>query len=339
MAKINSSVAWKSPSNIAIVKYWGKKETQIPMNPSLSFTLQNCCTETKIEYSEGDGKIQFLYDGKERPDFLPKIEKFFELIQLPFLKELDLRIHSKNNFPHSAGIASSASSMSALSLCITEIEQKHYNPSINFLQAASLRSRLGSGSASRSVYNTASLWGKTLESEDSSDNYAIDWSKNIHSEFMDVQDWIFLVNQKEKSVSSTDGHDLMHNHPYKMQRIEQAINNISYVIKALKNGDWESFISVCEEEALSLHALMMSSRPGYLLLEPDSVRLVHSIQKFRNETKLPVCFTIDAGPNIHLLFPKKIEEQVNAWIQLVFPEYISGNNIIKDCMGKGPEKI
>ncbi len=338
MAEVNQ-IAWRSPSNIAIVKYWGKKEIQIPMNSSLSFTLDHCCTETKIIYQSGSGKISFLYDGREKSEFLPKIEKFFSLLQLEFLKELDLVIDSRNNFPHSAGIASSASAMSALSLCITELEQKNYNPNIDFLNLSSIRSRLGSGSASRSVFPKASIWGSVNNYSQTSDQYAIDWSPYLHPEFKDVQDWIFLVSQNEKAVSSTVGHNLMNNHPYKQSRIDQANKNIVKLIQVLKMGDWDSFITISEEEALSLHALMMSSIPGYILLEPESIALIRSIQELRVQQRIPVCYTIDAGPNIHLLFPKKIEKEILSWVNSKWKNYLDNNRIIKDQMGNGPQKI
>lgn len=338
MAEVNQ-ISWRSPSNIAIVKYWGKTEIQIPMNPSLSFTLNQCCTETKINYQSGSGSIKFLYDGKEKIEFLPKIEKFFSLLQLDFLKELDLIIDSKNNFPHSAGIASSASAMSALSLCITELEQKNYNPDIDFLQLSSIRSRLGSGSACRSIFPKAAIWGSVNHYAETSDQYAVDWSSNLHSEFDHVQDWIFLVSQSEKAVSSSAGHNLMNNHPFKQSRINQANKNITQLIKVLKTGDWESFISISEEEALSLHALMMSSNPGYILLEPESIALIRSIQELRTQQKIPVCYTIDAGPNIHLLFPKKIESEISNWLNSEWRNYLTNNKIIKDQMGLGPVRI
>lgn len=336
MAEINDSVAWKSPSNIAIVKYWGKKENQIPLNPSLSFTLNHCCTETRVDYKKGKGKIKFFYEGSEKPEFLPKIEKFFSAIDLPLLSQLDLTIHSKNNFPHSAGIASSASAMSALSLCVTEIEQKVLNSDFDFNKISSIRARLGSGSACRSIFPKAALWG---EYKEGSNDFAIDWSAQLHQEFRDIQDYIFLVSQSEKAVSSSLGHTLMNNHPYKEARIEQAHKNMNQLTDSLESGDWNSFQQICEEEALSLHALMMSSRPGYILLEPESLRIIESIKNFRELSSTPICFTIDAGPNIHVLFPKKAVSQVEQWIQSEWKDYLDAHKIIKDQMGEGPERI
>lgn len=111
--------SWSAPSNIALVKYWGKKENQIPANPSVSFTLNNCKTITALAFAkkQNDGNFSFdlLFEGKPKEDFKPKIQKFLERVEiyLPFLKEYHFTIDTENTFPHSSGIASSASGMAA----------------------------------------------------------------------------------------------------------------------------------------------------------------------------------------------------------------------------------
>ena len=122
-----SKVSATSPSNIAIVKYWGKHGNQLPNNPSISFTLSRCHTETHITFKENATdkySMQFLFEGKESPKFQEKIEKYLVENQqyFGFLKGLDLKVESSNSFPHSSGIASSAASMSALVLCLLQIE-------------------------------------------------------------------------------------------------------------------------------------------------------------------------------------------------------------------------
>ncbi len=332
-------IGWISPSNIAIVKYWGKFKHQIPMNPSLSFTLDSSFTKTILQYKQGSGKIQFLYEGQTKPEFEDKVIRFIKKLNLSFLEEFDLIIDSENTFPHSAGIASSASSMSALTLCITEMEQRVVGEIDNFKQLASLRARIGSGSACRSIFSRASVWGQIIQFNNTSNLYAVDWSDKLHQEFRMVDDWIFLVNQSQKKISSSLGHELMNEHPYRYARIDQANKNILELIKALEIGDWGKFILICEEEALSLHALMMSSNPGYCLLEPESLRIINMIRDFREQTGLPVCFTIDAGPNIHMLFPTLIRNSVQSWLDTYFQDYIKENKIITDHIGDGPSKI
>ena len=127
---VEGNVRWQSPSNIAIVKYWGKHGKQLPRNPSISFTLQSAVTDTILRYQPKEKTkgiaLRFTFEGSPRPAFSQKIEQFFEqnLWAFPFLEQLDIQIDSKNTFPHSAGIASSASSMSALALCLCSLERE-----------------------------------------------------------------------------------------------------------------------------------------------------------------------------------------------------------------------
>ena len=126
---------FKAPSNIALVKYWGKKGEQLPANPSISFTLTHCYTETSIDYerrsecsiASGDSfSFNFSFEGQPKPSFHPKINTFFERIlpYLPFLKDYHFNIASHNSFPHSSGIASSACAMAALSVCLMKIAKE-----------------------------------------------------------------------------------------------------------------------------------------------------------------------------------------------------------------------
>ena len=126
---IQGETAWRAPSNIALVKYWGKYGNQLPRNASISFTLNSAFTETSVKYiaKTDDNKnidLKFLFEGKENPKFAEKIQKFLESIvpHFPILPYFSLEINSTNSFPHSTGIASSASSMSALALCLVDIE-------------------------------------------------------------------------------------------------------------------------------------------------------------------------------------------------------------------------
>ena len=125
----SGSVTWQSPSNIALVKYWGKKQHQLPENPSISFTLNYCKTITTLTYSKKDNHTAFDFevflDGEKKDDFKSKIQTFFERVEvyLPFLKQYYFKIETSNTFPHSSGIASSASGMSALALCLMSVEK------------------------------------------------------------------------------------------------------------------------------------------------------------------------------------------------------------------------
>ena len=320
-------VSAKSPSNIAIVKYWGKHGNQLPNNPSVSFTLSRCHTETQIVCKDFDGegyRLDFLFEGKESPKFKEKIDKYLIDNQqyFDFLKGLDLKIESYNSFPHSSGIASSASSMSALVLCLLQIEKivNHDDTPVD-LRKASFLSRLASGSAARSVFPIMSLWGETPSVPASSDDYAVPLADMVAPVFKTYHDSIMIVSNKEKSVSSRAGHSLMNGHPLAEQRYATARRNTEQLLKILHDGNVEEFIKIAEAEALQLHEMMATSNPPYHLMEPNTLKIIEMIKKFRQETKTPVCFTLDAGPNVHVLYPDNCEEQVKHFIKEELLQY------------------
>ncbi len=336
-------VEWTSPSNIALVKYWGKFGVQLPKNPSISFTLKHSTTTLSVEVFEREqGSIEFLFEGKSNTKFEDKISKFLstQKDRFPWLSNHHLKIESTNTFPHSSGIASSASSMSALCLALLSIDEffsRNKRDSENFFKLASELSRLASGSASRSVYPHMASWGETAAIPDSSNNFASEFS-DFHPIFSDYCDSILIVDAGEKSVSSRAGHSLMENHPFKDVRFEVAKQNMSRLISALKSGNLSDFIEIVEEEALTLHALMMTSRPSYILLRPESLSLIEEIRSFREKENIPACFTIDAGPNIHLLYPKAHAEKIRSWIETTLANRLVGKKWIHDEVGIGPVK-
>lgn len=336
--------SWKCPSNIALVKYWGKRDFQLPMNPSLSFVLQNSFTETSVEiHRSGEKKVEFFFDGRTST-FGERIEKYLNNIsdRLPWIAKYNFIIHSKNSFPHSAGIASSASSFGALALCLAELDFSFSGRETeggDFWKGASELARMGSGSACRSVFPEFALWGKTNLFESSSDEYAIALKDGINKHFGDLHDAILLVDSGTKQVSSSAGHQLMNNHVFQRQRIAQAHENLNGLYLALLSGDISKFIEVVESEALSLHAMMMTSNPSFISLKPNSLEIISRIRKFREQTKLPICFTIDAGPNIHLLYFQRDKIAVRTFIEEEMLPLCEDRKWIDDRIGNGPEPV
>jgi diphosphomevalonate decarboxylase len=337
-------VRWRSPSNIALVKYWGKRGKQLPQNPSISFTLSECRSETFVTFEKADRfGFSFFFEGKENPVFGAKIEKFLMDNQafFPFINQLHLKVESRNTFPHSSGIASSASSMSAFVMGLIEIENLLVGPSTGSgtLTKASYFSRLASGSAARSVFPKMALWGKTEAYEGSSDEYAVSLANDIHPVFKTYRDSILIVSGETKAVSSRAGHGLMEGNPYATARYAQANENTKNLLSALKSGDLDIFINITESEALQLHALMMCSNPSFILMKPNTLRIIEEVRNFRNETHIPLCFTLDAGPNVHLLYPESEAEKVEHFIKDHLATYCVENKWIADHVGDGPKKL
>lgn len=342
----SASLKATSPSNIALVKYWGKEDIQIPKNTSISFTLSHSHTATKLllnvkENPEEKTQISVQLDGKDTPSFSPKIEKFLKLITpyCPYVTEYHLTIHTQNTFPHSSGIASSASGMSALAMCLMQFE-KQLNPAISdadVAKKASFLARLGSGSASRSIEGKLMLWGKHSAVPSSSNHYAIALREDIHPVFEDYQDSILLVDKGQKKVSSTLGHSLMNGHAFAEERFKQAQKNTEELMAILQNGNLKAFCKLVESEALTLHALMMSSRPYFILMNPNTLQIIDAIWEYREETKIPVCFTLDAGANVHVLYPKEYKKEVHQFIHNQLKQHCQNQEVIHDEVGQGAQ--
>lgn len=353
----NGSFSWSSPSNIALVKYWGKKEHQIPENPSISFTLDNCKTTTNLTFlrkaSHAGFSFEVFLDGEQKDDFKPKIETFFKRVEdyLPFLKDYHFKIETSNTFPHSSGIASSASGMSALALCLMSIEKLIIESDVTlsaaersidetyFTKKASFLARLGSGSACRSLEGDLVVWGKHDGIEGSSDLFGVKYPNDVHQNFKNYQDTILLVDKGEKQVSSTVGHNLMYGHPFAQERFKQADKNLSDMISILKEGDLDAFIALVESEALTLHAMMMTSMPYFILMKPNTLEIINKIWDYRKSSGSKICFTLDAGANVHVLYPEGEASQVLEFIQNELVAFCQKGQYINDKIGFGAKLL
>ena len=249
-------------------------------------------------------------------------------------------INSENSFPHSSGIASSASGLSAIAMCLMSLESA-LNPDLSvekINKKASFLARLGSGSASRSIEGPMVVWGNHPEIEGSSDLYGVQFPYKLHTVFHNYQDAILLVDKGEKQVSSTVGHNLMHEHPYAESRFTQANDNLSKISEILQNGDIKAFVSLVESEALTLHAMMMTSNPYFILMKPNTLEIINKIWEYRTENDSNICFTLDAGANVHVLYPEVEKEKVNQFIDKELSKYCQKNQYIYDSVGFGANK-
>jgi len=328
----------KKSSNIALIKYWGKQNNQLPLNPSISITLTKAFTETQFSFKQREKSVKwvdFSFEGQPNSTFATRVLKYFETINdyIPVLKDYFVKIESKNSFPHSSGIASSASSFAAIAGGLVDFEQQvagHIVGFENAEQKTSFLARLGSGSAARSIYPGYVLWGKSAYLKGSSDDYAIPINALIHNDFKRISDAILLVSKSEKKVSSSMGHKLMENHPFARRRFELAKDHIHQLLQLLQQGDWTGFVDLVELEALTLHAMMMTSSPSYLLMEPNTLTILQKIREFRHDTQIPVCFTLDAGANVHLLYPTPFKSEVHPWIIQSLLPFCQQNQWIDD---------
>ncbi|MFT4523518.1 MAG: diphosphomevalonate decarboxylase [Bacteroidia bacterium] len=344
--KESNTARWQSPSNIALIKYWGKKGFQLPSNASISFTLNACNTTTLLRWIKKDAvisgedvQIRVLLDGIPAPSFEPKITSFFNKIKVehPELEKFRFEIETSNTFPHSSGIASSASGMSALALCVCSMLEE-LGGKFDFYQHASHLARIGSGSASRSVYGGVAMWGVHEAYAGSSDLFAIP-IKDIHDNFQQFNDVVLLVHEGQKSVSSTVGHGLLKDHPLAKKRFQLAQENMAKMKTILQEGNIDNFVELIEHEALMLHSLMMTSSPSFILMLPNTLAIIKKIREDRKQNGGHITFTLDAGANVHMLFPNKDEAQAMNLVKNQLVGFCSNGRYICDKIGQGPKKL
>ncbi len=207
-----------------------------------------------------------------------------------------------------------------------------------FNKKASFLARLGSGSACRSINGELVIWGEHKNIINSSDLFGVPYPDKVHEIFRNYQDTILLVDKGSKQVSSSVGHNLMHGHPFAEERFRQAHENLDTLTNVFQNGDIDKFIEIVESEALTLHAMMMSSRPYFILMKPNTLEIINRIWEFRKETGLPVCFTLDAGANVHVLYPEKSKTKVFEFIKNELVAYCENEQYLCDRVGQGAKQ-
>ncbi len=291
---------WRSeaPSNIALIKYMGKKDPKnnLPANPSLSYTLNKLKTKVSIELTQSESDIwQPLIDSDMPNDIhLSAKAQIRFLKHLEFLKDLykvkqSFIVKSNNNFPQSCGIASSASSFAALTKCaldaLTDITGNE-KPSIS--QQANL-SRQGSGSSCRSFFMPWAIWDE--------DNV-----KSIDLPYQELHHEVIIINKDPKQISSSNAHQLVQNSAAYNGRDKRAHNNLQALIKALSAQDWRSSYEICWEEFQDMHNLFSTCGESFSYITASTKSILNKLQDlWRVENDGPI-ITMDAGPNIHLLY-------------------------------------
>jgi diphosphomevalonate decarboxylase len=207
------------------------------------------------------------------------------------------------------------------------------------MQKASFLSRLGSGSACRSVYGNYSVWGYEPHINQSTDEAAIPVLTDIKNDLGQLGDAVLIVSSKPKKVSSSAGHGLMNHHPFAESRYEQARNNLKELFLAISQNNEKEFIRIVENEALTLHSLMMSSENGFTLLRPNTWNIIGKVREYRDRSGIFIAFTLDAGPNVHLIYKLSDRESVLTFINNELITYCEKGYWIDDQMGAGPVEL
>lgn len=290
-------------ANIAFIKYWGNRDEKLrlPSNASLSMNLAGLETETTVEFNAGWERDEVTIGGE--PQSGPARERVVALLDVIRARAglvLRARVDSRNNFPTGTGIASSASAFAALALAgVAAAGLSLTEPELSAL------ARQGSGSAARSIPGGFVEW-RLGEVDQPASSYAYTIAPPDH---WDLRDVIAVVSQKHKSVGSTNGHALAASSPLQAARVATVPERLDRCRTALLAKDFAHFADLIEADSNLMHAVMMTSHPPLLYWEPITVAIMKSVQRWRAEG-LPVCFTIDAGPNVHCLCPTEAAPEV-----------------------------
>jgi len=288
--------------NIALIKYWGNQDDnlRLPANPSLSMNLGSLQTITTVTFDDSLAGDTLAINGV--PFTGPTLERVtanLDLVRRQAGLTYRARIESDSNVPVGSGIASSSAAFAALSVAAAAAA------GLDLDQAALSRlARRGSGSASRSVPGGFCLW--QAGDDDSSVARSI-----APPEHWDLQDVVAIVSQEHKEVGSSGGHPLARTSPLQAARIAGVERRLEACREALLARNLPALGPVIEEDAVIMHAVMMSSRPPLYYWTPTTMALILTTQRWQRDG-LPVYFTIDAGPNVHLICEAGLAQQVEA---------------------------
>jgi diphosphomevalonate decarboxylase len=295
------TAASRAFSNIAFIKYWGDRDAslRLPANGSISMNLDGLFTRTQVEFSPQYSQDELLLNGVEvTGPALARVTALLSWVRSHSGVSLPARVTSENNFPMGAGIASSASAFAALALAAsTAAGLKLSEPELSRL------ARSGSGSACRSIPGGFVEW---QAGEDDANSYAFSFA---HPNHWDLVDCVAIISHEHKKTGSTEGHFLANTSPLQPARVADAPRRLNICRQALLQRDFEAFAWIVEQDCNLMHAVMLTSNPQLLYWQPGTLAVMHAVHHWRQHN-LPVCYTIDAGPNVHVICEAWAADQV-----------------------------
>jgi diphosphomevalonate decarboxylase len=296
-----STATARAHPNIAFIKYWGNLDAtlRIPANGSISMNLEGLETRTTVTFDVSLAQDQLILNGQPASEEArQRVSRFLDRVRT--LADLNscAKVESQNNFPTGAGIASSASAFAALSLAASAAAGLQIDE-----RECSRLARRGSGSACRSVPGGFVEWQAGRDDE-SSYAYLL-----APAEHWDLVDCVAVVSQAHKPTGSTQGHVLADSSPLQAARVASAVGRLEACRKAILQRDFAALAEVAELDCNLMHAVMMTSQPPLLYWQPATLAVMHAVQDWR-AGGLPVFYTIDAGPNVHVLFPAEVSPEV-----------------------------
>jgi diphosphomevalonate decarboxylase len=312
-------------SNIAFIKYWGNADEalRLPANPSISMNLAGVETVTTVEWREDLGQDTLMInDAPADAKATERVARHLDAVRARLGVVLKANVSSRNNFPMGAGIASSASSFAALTVAAVSAAGGQLSE-----RELSCIARLGSGSASRSIPGGYVEWqtGETHE-----ESFAFQVAPEAHWDLVDV---VAIISTGHKEVGSREGHGTALSSDYQAARVAGATDRLERCKAALFERDFGRFAAVVEQDSNMMHAVMMTSQPPLFYWQPASLVVMDAVRRWRSEG-LSVCYTLDAGPNVHCLTTAQdadeIERRVTALsgVQRVLRAPVGGGAVV-----------
>ena len=292
---MKTSGAAYAPANIALCKYWGKRnaELNLPVNSSLSISLKDKGTHAEIFPADEN---ELSINGKTIDPEDKAFVRLFEFIQL--LTAERVRIETQSTIPIAAGLASSASAFASVTMAIDQLMDWQLSA-----KEMTMVARVGSGSASRSIYHGFVEW-HAGELDDGMDSFA----ERLDIEWPDLRIGVLTVSHAEKPVGSREGMNrtVAESMLYRAWP-DVAAKDLRLIREAVVCQDFDLLGVTAESNAMSMHGTMLGCRPPLLYWRPETVTVLEKVWQLRADG-IPVYVTMDAGPNIKLLFLKESEE-------------------------------
>jgi diphosphomevalonate decarboxylase len=294
----------KAHTNIALIKYWGKRDEELilPMNGSVSMTLDEFYTITTVAFHKHLAEDRFVLNGElQGMKEQAKISNFLNNVRELGKSNLFAEVISENHVPTSAGLASSASGFAALAAAAA----KAMNLNLTGTELSRL-ARRGSGSACRSIFGGFVEWRKG-EREDGTDSFGVPL---VHQDYWDLRILVTILERKPKDVTSRDGmRRTVETSPFYSGWLSTVEEDLAVAKEAILNREFETLGRVAEANALKMHATTLAANPPFTYWQNDTLSVMKKISQIR-DSGLPVYFTIDAGPNVKVLCESKNVSQV-----------------------------
>lgn len=278
--------------NIAFIKYWGNRDPvlRLPANGSISMNLGGLFTRTQVGFDPSLSEDIFFLNGRaESGAAFQRVRQQLDRIRRVAGIQEHAEVVSNNNFPMGAGIASSASAFASLTLAASAAAGLILDE-----RQLSRLARRGSGSACRSIPGGFVEW---RAGESDIDSYAYSLAPADH---WALEDCIAIVSQEHKSTSSTEGHELADTSPLQPARLAQIPAHLDQCRRAIIERDFDELAAVVELDSNLMHAVIMTSTPPVIYWQPATLAVMEAVRGWRSQG-IPACYTIDAGPNVHVV--------------------------------------